>query len=247
MDSLTLPVEWNGKTLYADLNQGLSIAIPMDPHHPQPNAFYAPLFEAAPHKEGDWVGDTREGASVNFYNLRINPHGNGTHTECVGHITRERYSIHEALGAGAWVAQLISVYPSVQENGDRVIDTLDWDAGVEALIIRTMPNHADKMARQYGGTNPPYLDAGVAERMAATGIIHLLLDLPSVDREEDGGALSAHKAYWRYPENIRQNATITEMVYIDNVVPDGLYLLQIQIPAIALDASPSRPFIYPLL
>jgi hypothetical protein len=109
-----------------------------------------------------------------------------------------------------------------------------------------MPNHPDKMIRHYGNTNPPYLDSGLAERMAGDKILHLLLDPPSVDREEDGGALKAHKAFWQYPEGVRLDATITEMVYIDNVVPDGLYLLQIQIPALALDASPSRPFIYPL-
>jgi hypothetical protein len=109
-----------------------------------------------------------------------------------------------------------------------------------------MPNHPDKMARQYSSTNPPYLNAIVAEKMASQDILHLLLDLPSVDREEDAGLLLAHKAFWKYPENPRHNATITELVYIDNVVPDGLYLLEIQIPAMELDAAPSRPFIYPL-
>jgi hypothetical protein len=82
--------------------------------------------------------------------------------------------------------------------------------------------------------------------MSDENIQHLLLDLPSVDREEDGGALAAHKAFWKYPEDPRTKATITELIYVDNVVPDGLYLLQIQIAAMELDASPSRPFIYPL-
>jgi kynurenine formamidase len=241
-----IPVEWKGKSLTAHLREGYCLAIPLDHSHPQPNAFFAPLYEAAPHKAGDWVGDTREGASVNFYNIRINPHGNGTHTECVGHITKERYSIHEYLENGAWVAEVISVYPTLQDNGDRVIKEVTWEDGVEAIILRTMPNGPDKMVRHYGNSNPPYLDAGLAGRMAAAGIRHLLLDLPSVDREEDGGALKAHKAWWQYPESTRFEATITEMIYVDNVIPDGLYLLQIQIPALELDACPSRPFIYPL-
>lgn len=244
---LRVPVEWKGSILHADLSNGHCLAIPLDHVHPQPNAFFAPLYEATPHKAGDWVGDTREGAAVNFYNIKINPHGNGTHTECVGHITKERYSVHETVTDGFWIAQLISVYPTQQENGDRVIDQLEWEEGVEAIILRTLPNHPDKLIRNYGNTNPPYLDAGVAGRIADAKILHLLLDLPSVDREEDGGVMAAHKAYWQYPVAPRFDATITEMIYVDNVVPDGLYLLQIQMPAIALDASPSRPFIYPLI
>ncbi len=128
-----------------------------------------------------------------------------------------------------------------------MIDQLEWEEGVEAIIIRTLPNYPDKMFRHYGGTNPAYLDASVTGKMAEAKILHLLLDLPSVDREEDGGMLSAHKAFWQYPEAPRLEATISEMIYIDNVVPDGLYLLQIQMPAMELDASPSRPYIYPLI
>jgi len=246
MESILIPVQWNGKTLHANLSKGHCIAIPLDHTHDQPNAYYAPLYEALPVRVGDWIGDTREGGNVNFYNFRLNPHGNGTHTECVGHISIDRYSIHQALESGYALAQLMSVYPGHQDNGDRIIDQLEWEPGIEAIIIRTLPNHPDKMVRHYSGTNPPYLDSNIAGKMADAGIQHLLLDLPSVDREEDGGALAAHKAFWKYPEHPRTKATITELVYIDNVMPDGLYLLQIQIPALELDASPSRPYIYPL-
>ncbi|MEP6647477.1 MAG: cyclase family protein [Saprospiraceae bacterium] len=246
MKLILIPVELNSKLFHANLHEGICIAIPLDHTEEQPNAYYAPLYEASPVRAGDWIGDTREGSSVNFYNLRINPHGNGTHTECVGHIAKERYSIHQALGTEYTIAKLVSVYPNQKENGDRVIDELEWEEGIEALIIRTMPNHPDKKVRHYSGTNPPYLDAKLVAKMADDGIQHLLLDLPSVDREEDGGLLSAHKAFWTYPENPRTKATITELIFVDNVHPDGLYLLQIQIAALELDASPSRPWIYPL-
>jgi hypothetical protein len=246
MHSETLHISWKNKTFQVDLTEAHCIAIPLDHHKPQPNAYYAPWYEASPHKNGDWVGDTQMGASVNFYNIRLNPHGNGTHTECVGHITKERFTIHQSLTAGRWIAQLISVYPVHQDNGDRVINELEWEEGIEAIIIRSLPNHPDKLSRQYSGTNPPYLHAEITRKMAEEGILHLLLDLPSVDREEDGGALSAHKAFWQLPENPRLNATITEMVFVDNMIPDGLYLLEVQIPAMEMDAAPSRPFIYPL-
>jgi arylformamidase len=246
MRNLSISVDWKGQTLTALLDQSYCLAIPLDHTHPQPNAYGAPLFEAEPHKVDQWIGDTRTGASVNFYDLRINPHGNGTHTECVGHISKERYSVHDSLGTGFFLAQLISVYPTQMENGDRVIDQLEWEDEIEALILRTLPNYPDKMVRHYTGTNPPYLHHDIADRMMKRNIQHLLLDLPSVDREEDGGALLAHKTFWQYPEFPRLEATITEMIYVDNVIADGLYLLEIQMPAIELDASPSRPYIYPL-
>jgi arylformamidase len=246
MRNLSISIHWKGQTLTALLDQSYCLGIPLDHSHPQPNAYAAPLFEAMPHKVGNWIGDTRLGASVNFYDLRINPHGNGTHTECVGHISIERHSVHQALGTGFWLAQVISVYPTQMEDGDRVIDHLEWEDDVEALILRTLPNYPDKMVRHYSGSNPPYLHHELAKKMRERNILHLLLDLPSVDREEDGGALAAHKAFWQYPESPRLDATITEMIYVDNVIADGLYLLEIQMPAIELDASPSRPYLYPL-
>ena len=246
MNVPVISINWNGTTKQAVLQNGHCLAIPLDHQHAQPNAYYAPLYEASPHTFDNWIGDTRSGASVNFYNIRLNPHGNGTHTECVGHISKERYYIHESLADGLFLAEVITIYPTQHEDGDRIIDALEWSDHIDALILRTMPNYPDKRVRQYSNTNPPYLAAPIARQMAESGIKHLLLDLPSVDREEDGGALAAHRAFWNYPENPRLDATITEMIYVDNTIADGLYLLQIQLPAMMLDASPSRPYIYPL-
>jgi hypothetical protein len=80
--------------------------------------------------------------------------------------------------------------------------------------------------------------------MANNGIDHLLLDLPSVDREVDGGALAAHRAFWNYPENPRMKATITELIYVPSKVQDGQYFLNLQVAPIENDASPSRPVLY---
>jgi len=246
MATLDVTIKAGGTTWQANLDQGRCIAIPLHHERPQPNAYFAPLYDAEPVRVGDWTGDTRSGASVNFFNVRINPHGNGTHTECLGHITNERYSIHDILGPGRWLAEVVSVYPEKMDDGDRVIRSLDWHAEAEAIVLRTLPNGPEKMHRHYGDTNPPYLDAGLVGRMAERGIIHLLLDLPSLDRESDGGALAAHRAFWAMDKTPRTQATITEMVYVPDDLPDGLYLLEIQVPAWHLDAAPSRPFLYPL-
>ena len=82
------------------------------------------------------------------------------------------------------------------------------------------------------------------------GIQHLLIDLPSVDKEHDEGNLLAHKAFWNVKnienlnEDARLNATITEMIFVSNEVKDGTYLLNIQIASFENDASPSKPILY---
>ena len=82
------------------------------------------------------------------------------------------------------------------------------------------------------------------------GIQHLLIDLPSVDREEDEGKLLAHKAFWNVKNvdvlnvDARLNCTITEMIYVDDTFSDGSYILNLQIASFENDASPSKPILY---
>ena len=136
---------------------------------------------------------------------------------------------------------------------DRLILREQLEAGLtqgeaQALIIRTLPNGEGKMRLQHSGTNPPYLHHEAVEYLVQCGIEHLLLDLPSVDREVDGGALLAHRAFWQYPHRVeaRQHCTITELIYVPDAVRDGYYLLNLQTAAFDLDASPSRPVIFEL-
>jgi kynurenine formamidase len=116
----------------------------------------------------------------------------------------------------------------------------------EAIVLRTLPNLQSKRNHQYSGTNPPYLEAQAASWLAVNGVRHVLLDLPSVDREEDGGALSAHRAFWGLPENPRPMATITELIYVPETTADGMYLLNLQLASFENDASPSRPILFPI-
>ena len=78
------------------------------------------------------------------------------------------------------------------------------------------------------------------------GVKHLLIDLPSVDKEIDGGALLAHRAFWEYPEKTNLERTITELIYVKNSILDGLYLLNLQISSFENDACPSKPVLYEL-
>jgi kynurenine formamidase len=149
------------------------------------------------------------------------------------------------------VAELITILPHELENGDKVITKTHLQNVLEnkrpeAIIIRTLDNGIAKINRQYSNTNPPYLTEDAALLIHEFGVDHLLIDLPSVDRELDGGKLLAHHAFWQYPHQTKLNRTITEMIYVPNTVFDGTYLLNIQIASFENDASPSKPILYQL-
>lgn len=247
-------IQHGGRYFTANLAEPLDISIPLVPGKTGLNCFYAPAFDVEPVVAGDFVGSTRQGGVVNFMNVKLNPHGNGTHTECVGHISKEERTINQTLKTFHFIAELITVLPRKELNGDRVI-TLESIKSIipeniqcEALIIRTMPNHLNKLDFNYSGTNPPYIAAEAVEYLVAhCGIKHLLIDLPSVDKEQDEGKLSAHKSFWKYPETLDLNKTITELVYIDEGIADGKYLLNLQIASFEIDASPSKPVLYKLV
>lgn len=248
---MLITFDFKEESYQADLSQPLDISIPLREGEKSVNCFYAPLMETFPVIAGDFIGSTEQGGLVNFLNIRLNPHGNGTHTECVGHIAKEKYTINQSLVNFHFPVKLVSVYPTKLENGDRVIlksqiEELLEAEEVEALIIRTLPNDDGKLSRHYSGTNPPYVHHEAIEYMVSCGINHLLIDLPSVDREEDEGKLLAHKAFWQFPDKVRKNATITELIYVENVIKDGFYLLNIQIASFEIDVSPSKPVLYKL-
>ncbi|MBI1224780.1 MAG: cyclase family protein [Bacteroidetes bacterium] len=246
--------EYNGLGYSASLNHPLDISTPLRAGLENPNAYWAPPVEFIPDVIGDFVCSTAAGSPVNSMNLRINPHGNGTHTECVGHISQEKFTINNCLQRFHFLAKLATVYPTKMPDGDRVVlrhqlKELLLPGEAEAFILRTLPNDDSKLTRTYSGSNPPYLHHEAVEWLVECGVQHLLLDLPSVDREEDGGKLLAHRAFWQYghlADQIRNNCTITELIYVENEIQDGVYLLNLQIASLESDASPSKPVIYAL-
>lgn len=244
-------INHKGKTYRADLDKPIDISIPLRASKENVSAWYVepPRFE--PVRMGDWVGDVKQGGGVNFRNVFFNPHGHGTHTECVGHISKENYTINQSLKHFFFLAELITVLPD-EMNGDRIItkkhiETLLGDKRPEAVVIRTVSNPVEKMNMQYSSTNPPYLHYEAASLICGIGIKHLLIDVPSVDKEKDGGKLLAHHAFWLYPHKTRLDATITELIYVPNNVFDGSYLLNLQIASFENDASPSKPVLYQIV
>lgn len=250
-----------------DLTSPIDISIPLRFHGPQPNAFGVERAAAKACEFGRLIGDTRRGGSCNFEQLTLIPHCNGTHTECVGHITNVRISIRECLTDVMVPARLVTVEPvpasdsgesyAVPFAGDDLVITRRSLEGtfppnsVAALVVRSLPNDERKLTRVYGGTAVPFFTNEAIELIVANGVRHLLVDLPSIDRLSDEGKLSNHRIFWNIEQgsydlnaSARKNCTVTELTYVPNAVADGEYLLNLQIAPFESDASPSRPLLF---
>lgn len=233
-----------------DLSKPIPISITINEAEKNPKAFYAPDTIFEPVQTEHFIGSTALGGLLNFKNIHINPHGSGTHTECVGHISKEPFYIKDCLKEFHFHAQLVTILPEINSIGDSVITlnqikNVKLTKGIRAIIIRTLPNDTTKKTRNWSGTNPAYIHHEAMAHLVKNGIDHFLIDTPSVDREEDDGKLLAHKTFWNYPsDEIRKDCTITEMVFVDNAIEDGNYLMNIQIAPLLMDASPSNIILY---
>jgi kynurenine formamidase len=269
MSLLTINID--GRDFAFDAGEPLNIAIPLDFGGAQPNAYGVEKAKSVPCEAGELVGDTRRGGSCNFEQVTFIPHCNGTHTECVGHITNKRISIHDALKDVFISAMLISIepenaretdetYSTALEKTDKLITRKSLKqaearasarAENSALIIRTLPNAESKKTQTYLEDVPPFFTTEAMEFIVSIGVKHLLVDLPSIDRIFDKGKLSNHRIFWNVEqgafetnENSFLNNTITELIFVPDEIADGNYLLNLQIAAFVADASPSRPVLF---
>jgi kynurenine formamidase len=241
-----------------NLHRPIDISIAYSSNSDALRAWYLGPLKIEAVRTEQFLGSVAEGGSVNFRNITFNPHGHGTHTECVGHIAKTVYSVNAELKEFFAFAALSTYSPKKPDScsewmapDDLVIDDdllsmIPRHKGLDALIIRTLPNDQDKLHRNYSSTNPPYLTESCMKGIVDLGIRHLLIDLPSVDRELDGGKLRCHHLFWEHPANTRHDKTITELIYVPDEVEDGLYLLELQVAPFENDASPSRPVLYKL-
>ena len=255
---MKLSLEKDGRRYSIQTEKGMDLSISLNPNGPR--AWYVEPMRIEPVRTEQFLGSVAEGGAVNFRDVYFNPHGHGTHTENVGHIVDTDFPVVRSIGSSHYLAKLITVELFKQDSTKDVSQDAmqeDWvvneqslegfDLNVEALIIRTKPNDHSKYNRQYSGTNFPYLTIGAMQRIVDAGVQHLLIDLPSVDREEDGGALAAHHLFWNVPSNPNFQKTITELIYVPNEILDGSYVLNLQVSNFANDAAPSRPMLFDLV
>ena len=257
---MRITAEFDGQLRHVDVARPIDLSIPLKFDGPQPRHFGAGPASAKPMQSGSFTGDTRVGGSCNAEVYELNAHCNGTHTECVGHVTQERAGIRALIGPVLAPARLISVTPDTM-NDERVVTRhllareLSEVGPTPGLVIRTLPNDASKLDRDYSEPPlPAWFETDAANYLVERGVAHLLVDVPSLDRVHDAGRLSAHRVFWGLNAGEqaleaagRPHATITELIYVPDAIGDGLYLLDLQIAPFMTDAAPSRPILYPLV
>lgn len=259
-----------GRELIVELRRPVSLAIETSFSSHGVRHFGAPPPESRPLIVGDFTGEVASGASCNCRTITLTPQCTGTHTECVGHLTEEPLHVHRVAPTDLLPACLVSVTPeSARASGEgttpepQLADRLITRRALEAawpqdplftplaLIVRTLPNSEEKRTRDYGVQAAPYLSREAALLLIERGIEHLVVDLPSLDRAHDGGHLTAHRLFFGLDPGStalasarRRHCTVTELAFVPDAIADGWYLLQLQLPAIAGDAVPSRPLLY---
>ena len=242
-----------------------SLALELDFNQPHPTHFGAPAAASAPFCTEGFEGSVARGASCNCHRITLVPHCNGTHTESAGHLTTSHVPLHRILPVEPLQAMLVTVTPvearatnedtlPAPQAGDRLITRERLLAALDgytmsrpaALLLRTGTTWSDQA--------PPFLSRQFAAELVSMGVMHLVTDLPSVDRLQDQGLLTAHRVFFGLPaastrleDAARPEATITELATFPAQLRDGPCAVQIQVPAWSGDAVPSRPLYLPLV
>lgn len=232
-----------------DLSQGIEIGIPIQ-RGSGVSSFDIDSAEYKVYQKNGFVGSKNKGGSCNLETITFTPHGNGTHTECFGHISFEEHFVNDFIDDHFYAALLFTA-DSVEQDGQLMLNFNNLDFSLKnkfkSLIIRSLPNSYDKLNLKYSGKKTPFIAPKDMEKIVQMGIEHLIIDLPSVDPEWDEGKLASHHIFWNYPNLPRSNCSITEFAYIPNDIKDGEYLVKLNISNFISDAAPSRPIIYPII
>ncbi len=265
MNPTEITVTLAGRRYRADLDAAASLAAGWPAAAHGRYFFDAPPPERGPLAVAGFRGAVAAGGSCNAERLSLVPHCHGTHTEGIGHLTDEPLDVRDCLPHAplpAWLGTAVPVTAAQSadtlhpagEAGDQVIDCAaleHWPLAIaSAVILRTRRGAPLRFA---ASADYAYLTPAAMAVLAAGTVQHLLLDTPSLDRLQDGGALANHRRYWGLPAGATDGAlashprrTVTELLEIPATLDDGWYLLNLHAPNLPGDAVPSQPWLYPL-
>ena len=249
---MKIQINHNDQVYNIDLKKGHDLSIKNDFSGNAPIFYGAEQPKVSSQRSGDFIGDLESGGSCNVPIVSCNIHCTGTHTECISHIKDSKFKITEKCPRGLIPSYLITVEPVTANS---IMDSYHCDISgsnvvckeaikskistpCESLIIRTLPNDESKLFRNYDDVSAPFLTSDAMDHINQLGVKHLLVDLPSIDKADDGGVLGNHRSFFN------KGDTISELLYIPNDLLDGFGFLQIQIPNWSLDSAPSRPIFF---
>ncbi len=221
--------------------------------------FGAPPATSNALQVGPFLGAVERGASCNCATLTLTPHCHGTHTECLGHLTAERIDAWRIVPRGLMNAVLVTAKPE-----ERVVSRAALAAALQRTIPAMPPMHdVTALILRTGCADDAmaHLSPDAAALLVEHGILHVVLDMASMDPAEDGGELAAHRVFFGLPARHRDGSvtralearaersrcSITELARIPPELADGACLLQLAVPELDGDAVPSSPLLYPLV
>ena len=115
----------NNKTLEVDFNNPIDLSLTSRVKNGF-KAWYVDEITINTIRNEEFVGSVNEGGAVNFREVLINPHGNMTHTESVGHISSEKIYVNDILKRFHFIAQVITIVPTKEiktnTNGERELN-----------------------------------------------------------------------------------------------------------------------------
>ncbi len=264
-----IKIQHNKRTYNIDLNEVIDLSIPYNFNGKQPNFYNVKKGTLRPLKTDNIDWDVSMGASCNVSEISMNIHCSGTHTESVGHLLKKSGDIGLLLTKPIMAANLITIdtinfcecsdkYHCDVNDYESVISVENFllkynkycDNKTDVLIVRTKPNHENKIFTNYTKSPAPFFTNDTISMIYELKIKHLIVDIPSIDRSSDNGILGNHRMFWgngfspHTKINPKSKKTITELAYIPNSVKDGFYFVNIQIPHFVSDAAPSRPLLF---
>lgn len=201
-----------------------------------PNAFHlTPISSRTVELEGQFTGDVRRGGSCNVDTLCYVPHGL-THLETSAHILNRDTNPPTVKDIPpeklSGMALLIDLSDMGQDTGKKIA----WETvqakldrnrlPISMLAIKTasslLPQDYD-----FSGKDFLYLAAETAKgihdyKTADSHIDCLILDLPSIDRESDGGKLLAHRGFFGLPDTGFDAEDLEKRVLVELAMFSGL-------------------------
>lgn len=235
-------ISFDGKTI--DLSDSIDISLPISPDLPI-SAFGMQAAQERVLLEPK----TDEPKGCRCSQLTIIPHVHTTHFETAQHYGDQKVSSLMIARSIPPLLTCLTIHVEWTPAGPIKFSTPNVRNGNVAAVLLCsgwIKHQIQQKAYDWTGFNPPYVSVEMMEQIqrAFPRIRLLLLDLPSVDPEDDGGRLLAHRAFLK-----QENRGLIEMCLVDRqlIQDNTIYALFPNIAAIDTDGIPCRPILYRLI